>query len=399
MRIYTRLSIKGGDLGQTNVYFNLHPNARGRQVDAALYPPEEVNAILPTQENASVEGTKIRKGGLLGKMAKINPIAINAKKCPPIPEDIDLIYNYSTFLDESPKPYLLEIDNPACLCYYSPIALHNPLVKRQIKKFCRNPQLKKILAISDAAKKGMLSILGEEFGGKIETIYPPATCGKKSGSLEKRVRFLFVGYDFYRKGGKEIVGALEQLKGNFEITFISPVPAELKARLQALEKMDVKIETHAERKKLLEEVMPNSDVILLPSHAESFGITAYEGISRGLAAIVSDVYALPEIVQDQRNGFVVHTPFKYFERNGLPNTKAWLIPEIDSYIKKQAYPEFQEQIRKAMQYYIDNPSELEKHKKESNRLFEEKFALKVRNRKLGKIMEMASGKRMGEEEP
>ncbi|MCC6464853.1 MAG: N-acetyl-alpha-D-glucosaminyl L-malate synthase BshA [Planctomycetes bacterium] len=55
------------------------------------------------------------------------------------------------------------------------------------------------------------------------------------------------------------------------------------------------------------ELLPQADAFLLPSDYESFGLAALEAMSCGVPVVCSNTGGLPEVVQDQRCGFL-HAP-------------------------------------------------------------------------------------------
>ena len=60
------------------------------------------------------------------------------------------------------------------------------------------------------------------------------------------------------------------------------------------------------REKLLREFFPNADVfVLVPPKVEGFGFSVLEAISFGIPVVVSNVCALPELVENGKTGFVV----------------------------------------------------------------------------------------------
>ena len=138
---------------------------------------------------------------------------------------------------------------------------------------------------------------------------------------------LFVGTDFERKGGFEVVEAFAEVhrrhpEARLVVVSSDPreptpdravhawVAAERRARvcaqLDALESAGV-AEPHAlvDRPRLLREFYPRADVFVMPSHAEGFGFTNAEALSFGLPVISSSVGPIPEVVRHGVTGFVV----------------------------------------------------------------------------------------------
>jgi len=56
---------------------------------------------------------------------------------------------------------------------------------------------------------------------------------------------------------------------------------------------------------LKKSVFENSDLLILPSYTEGFSLTVLESLSYGLPVIVSNVGALPEIIKENENGWIV----------------------------------------------------------------------------------------------
>jgi glycosyltransferase involved in cell wall biosynthesis len=119
-----------------------------------------------------------------------------------------------------------------------------------------------------------------------------------------RRRLLFVGNDFYRKGGDLVVAALAVLRREHDpritltvagpkawpqpgdppdgVRFLGSLPAGEVARLY-----------------------DDHDLFVMPSRMEPFGIVFAEAITRGLPCIARDAYAMPEIVIPGVSGALV----------------------------------------------------------------------------------------------
>ncbi|NHZ73484.1 MAG: glycosyltransferase [Nitrospirae bacterium] len=56
---------------------------------------------------------------------------------------------------------------------------------------------------------------------------------------------------------------------------------------------------------LVEEVLVNADLFLLPSETESFGLAALEALACKVPVIATEVGGLPEVVREGENGFLL----------------------------------------------------------------------------------------------
>jgi len=144
----------------------------------------------------------------------------------------------------------------------------------------------------------------------------------KPSSSSGRLRLMFAGSAFFRKGGREIVDTLLKLRHELgdclELVLISSFKIEDYAtretpldvqRYQALvhENMD-----WIEYYPLLSNVevlalMKSSQVGLLPTHADSYGYSMLEFQASGCPVISTDVRALPEI-NNERVGWLIPVP-------------------------------------------------------------------------------------------
>jgi glycosyltransferase involved in cell wall biosynthesis len=113
------------------------------------------------------------------------------------------------------------------------------------------------------------------------------------------VKILFVGGDFLRKGGDVLLDAFAALPtGSAELRVVtrSPVPrAPGVAVFNGLEPNGGE----------LRDLYRTSDVFVLPSRSETFGIAAIEAGAAGLPVVLSAVGGLRELVIDGVTGFSV----------------------------------------------------------------------------------------------
>jgi len=139
--------------------------------------------------------------------------------------------------------------------------------------------------------------------------------------------FLFVGTDFERKGGYEVVEAFTDVHRrdpSARLLVVSPDPRQSNPdravhswvdsgrRARALEQLDRLeaagvAERHllVDRDRLLGAFYPRGDAFVMPSHAEGFGFTNVEALSFGMPVLSSRVGAIPETVRHEVTGFLV----------------------------------------------------------------------------------------------
>ncbi|MBA3327762.1 MAG: glycosyltransferase family 4 protein [Solirubrobacterales bacterium] len=173
--------------------------------------------------------------------------------------------------------------------------------------------------------------LNAEWGAdpsKIDVVYPGfPTPVLGAREPEQSFRFLFIGRDFERKGGFELIEAFESVLDQHpeaRLTLVTEdfsvrnpdrlihswVPDSRRergfARLADLERRGlVERLPLVSRDMIMREVFPGADAFVMPTHAEGFGFTNIEAMSFGMPVISSEVGAIPEVVAHERTGLLV----------------------------------------------------------------------------------------------
>ena len=124
-----------------------------------------------------------------------------------------------------------------------------------------------------------------------------------------RRRLLFVGaqnrpWDFYRKGGDLVVGALAHLRREHDpritLTVVGPqtwplegAPPDGVQFLGSLPRHEVAL------------LYDRHDLLVMPSRMEPFGIVFAEALARGMPCVARDAFAMPEIVTPGVSGALI----------------------------------------------------------------------------------------------
>jgi glycosyltransferase involved in cell wall biosynthesis len=156
---------------------------------------------------------------------------------------------------------------------------------------------------------------------KTEVLYPAVRLRRERPKerLGDTLRVLFVGRDFMRKGGPAVVKAHERLRarGVPVVTtvvsglrwsadeYIGPPSAKIAerehARLLAADVIHHSSLANADVLKLMEE----ADFFVFPTLHDTFGYVALEALAAGTPVIATATNALPEVIQDGYNGFLL----------------------------------------------------------------------------------------------
>ncbi len=192
---------------------------------------------------------------------------------------------------------------------------------------------KRIIAISDCNANMQRYFLRnfpeykENIESKLIVMHPPqevyiSKYSDKHLSLEGKIKFIFVGASFFRKGGVEIIETLksliEQYKYDIEFTIVSSLKIDNYATKEGVD--DVK-----KAKELIHQnsdwinffsQLPNHEVIelmnkshvgLLPTYADTYGFSVLEFQATGCPVITTNVRALPEI-NNNHTGWMIELP-------------------------------------------------------------------------------------------
>jgi glycosyltransferase involved in cell wall biosynthesis len=216
---------------------------------------------------------------------------------------------------------------------------------------------------------------------------------EKAVELNGPVKFMLVASSFFRKGGKEIIDTFLSLRQkhhyDIELTIISPLrnmdQYAIKSDEKDVQQIKEIIQANTTWIKHIPR-LPNSEVLammvkshvgLLPTYADTFGLSALEFQAAGCPVITTNVRALPEI-NDNEKGWLIEVP-----KNPLGEANYKTIEgraEISSAISKgleQAVHEIfadrsviPTKAEKALAYVKDNHS-LEKFGARMNKLYQD----------------------------
>lgn len=128
-------------------------------------------------------------------------------------------------------------------------------------------------------------------------LFRPSLLGKQS----ERVRILFVGGQFERKGGPELLEAARGLAEDVELDIVTgsdmpEIPAGVRARVHR------GLKPQSEK---LVALYRAADIFALPSRGDCMPQAVIEAIASGLPVVATRVGAIPEMVSDGVNGYLV----------------------------------------------------------------------------------------------
>jgi glycosyltransferase involved in cell wall biosynthesis len=357
------------------IYFYPHKYLRDRQLDTIKnWPKVEVDNLW--MFNSRPGDTVLRKHATRGKintgLKSIIPL-INIKMRPKGIGSDQKVYTWGGIIHKG--NFILDLDNPFALTGYNLRAFR--IYGYVIKRFLSSKRCNEIRCISQACQNTLRMTLGEEIYKKSTLIYPYIERKVKNNLVRdnKMCRFLFIGTQFEIKGGNALLRAFKKVyekNSNVHLDIITHLPEEFLS--VASESPGVSVhEANYTREEISQLFMQSADVIVHPTYVDSFAMVVLEGLSHGLAVIGTDVYALPEMVEDGINGTLLKPPISIWD-GYLPSWYYYRLPKIKQYIRQTDTTAFEHQLCSAMLHLAQDRDRLLHARQASLDLFDRRFA-------------------------
>lgn len=158
-----------------------------------------------------------------------------------------------------------------------------------------------LLPWSEWAARSMV----QDYGARPETVHvvPPGIDVDEwipvGRSEHDRPVLLFVGGDFERKGGPMLLDIYRRhLRDECDLNLVTRSAIQPEPGVRVYRDLTV-----GDRR--LRELYQNSDVLVIPTHADCFSMAALEAMACGLPVVTSDVGGIPEIVIDAETGILI----------------------------------------------------------------------------------------------
>jgi glycosyltransferase involved in cell wall biosynthesis len=177
-----------------------------------------------------------------------------------------------------------------------------------------------LLPLTEAAKRTLTRFLNTR-NTRVRVIYPTFHTNTQISQSPRREIVLFVGgswrdKSFEAKGGREVAESWLRIRKNYQdyrfLMLSTPPPA----LAESLKRSGVEI-GYVPRQALLSEIYPRTRVIVLPSMMDTVGYSVLEAMFYGAVPVVSDHFAMPELVGDA--GMVVRAPTGLWRPDSTPN--------------------------------------------------------------------------------
>ena len=221
-------------------------------------------------------------------------------------ENFSLIHSMFWSIHRYPIPWIHENDQSLGQ-YFSDYISFEGFWSKKIVRIATNmlnsDRCKAIILWSNWAKKGYIQ--DGVNPSKIRVI-PPAFVTSRHEIEHKSKNILFIGRDYHRKGGDVAIKVFEKLKKSFDdlrLTFIGRIQ-DRNTLEKVIRDRSISYFNHVSKQELHEKILPSSDIFLLPTTAEAYGMSIIEAMCKGVPVVASRVSAIPEVVDDGDSGFL-----------------------------------------------------------------------------------------------
>jgi glycosyltransferase involved in cell wall biosynthesis len=121
------------------------------------------------------------------------------------------------------------------------------------------------------------------------------------------VRILFVGRDWYRKGGDTVLGACDVLGRRkvtvrLDIVGLCHVPVALPQYARSHGLLD---KNDPDQRRRFEDLLGRAHFLFVPSRAENYGMIFCEAAALGVPAVATEVGGIPTIIRHGETGFTL----------------------------------------------------------------------------------------------
>jgi len=357
--------------------------------EIANYPPEGVEYVGVSGETK--KGTYYRSKKLKEKvnrwMQKLRiPRMILVRS-----GDYDLIHSSRGIIPIQVfgrKPWVMDIEQfTSFMGLHFDLMIKSRFLRGIVQNRLRSRNCKAILCHCEATRKSFLRYLDcRGFKSKLKVLYPSSHLISFRKKKHEGVRLLAVLSLFEQKGGLFVLEAFSRLEKKFpdiELWIKADVPEKIKKKFSSKK---IKYFSYSKdiipRERLIKEIYSKCDIFIYPTFCDSFGYSLIDGLVAGLPVVGTNLFAVPEVIEDGRNGFIVKIP-GYNPKLAIQEHPMESITEKDR-------RKFVSDLTKSLEKLIKNKKLRKGMGSESLKFIKDgKFSIRERNKKLRKVYEEA----------
>lgn len=266
-------------------------------------------------------------------------------------------FSYNRFL-KSDLPYIIYLENPYALVNYSVDRMNHFISKKRLCHYFNDGKLKAIVCLSKVCKETLEKIYDMPISTKVYQVYPMINDGILNKTYKEKIYCLFIASEFSVKGGLEILEAFERLNkligDSIVLTIITPLDALEQLIIKRIKNISAILKDFNQSKEDMKKEYEKSHIILNPTRMDSFSLVTLESMKYGCVYIGTDVYAIPEMIQENTNGYLISTKLTLWDNHNLMDSY------VNSHRKETIYsPHIQNEI---VNFIVDKIIYLNSHR-------------------------------------
>lgn len=249
-------------------------------------------------------------------------------------EDVDVIGSFNRFI-LTEHPYFIYLENQTAFYHYAINRNKTYLGNKKYVSFLKDENLKYIICMSKVCEdKVKENLVKNNVNKKTVNIYPLVPSNPYVTELKirdrkknKKLKLLFVvqGSRFISKGGLEVVEIMEKVSSlDIELTLITEIeyiPQSARELIQHLN--SIELLNFGFSSEQMQQIYASHDLLLHLTSDDSSPLTVLEAMKSGLPVISTKLYAIPEMVKNDVNGYLYSPKWDFFNKYNDPNPDVW----------------------------------------------------------------------------
>ena len=307
---------------------------------------------------------------------------------------VDLIHTPGQMLLNK-KNYVIEIENVGALGFYNIKTIY----KRMgiIKKFLKSRYCRHFICLSEASKASVKNTFkDDDIEKKITVVYPYVAINeyKNRRANDGKIVILISNTKFYMKGTREVLKTFEILNNkykNLELQVVSNTPKEFVDKYSSFKNIKF-FQAKFSKEELYRDFYSQCDIFVQPSYQDSLGLSYLEVAASGKPIITTDIFALPEVVAHEHNGFLIKAPLYMHNLDFTLKKEYFPMPVEDTendFYKKIDGQKVVDELYRYLSILIEDKKLREEMGENSLKLIKMRFSDEGRKNKLKEIYENA----------
>ena len=234
--------------------------------------------------------------------------------------ECDLIFCAGLLPPNTEKKFIIDLESVMALSGYD----LNRLDKEKVKRFFSHTNCKAVICWNEISKKSLIETINcSDFMDKIKVLPFGINPEKiKKDFKNEKINLLFVSsinnpLDFERKGGiiaLEAYALLVKKYLNLKFVIRAHVPKWVKRKYGPLK--GIKFIDKFVSDEVMKRIMKESNILFEPLPGINL---ALECMSFGIPVIAIDFWAIPEMIKDGKNGFIINADEIFGKKDMLEN--------------------------------------------------------------------------------